>query len=120
MSCERFEELHEEMKQCKAPSEDLRSVKLMYYRGDSRSAGTYSRDVDSMRLASMTEHLLNGLVNKYIVSGKRSSNSCALASTQLSRERIERIASWNLSVVDWNAFLRLAEHHESCLSLPGT
>ena len=43
--------------------------------------------------------------------GKEFEFLCALAGTRLSREQIERIASWNLSVVDWNAFLRLAEHH---------
>jgi hypothetical protein len=36
---------------------------------------------------------------------------CALASADLTPERIERIATWNLSSVDWSVFLRLAEHH---------
>ena len=36
---------------------------------------------------------------------------CALAGTELSSERIERIASWDLSAVDLSEFLRLAEFH---------
>jgi len=36
---------------------------------------------------------------------------CELAGAELAPERIERIASWNLSIVDWSEFLRLAEHH---------
>jgi hypothetical protein len=35
---------------------------------------------------------------------------CALAGAELTPERIERIANWNLSAVDWSEFLRLAEH----------
>ena len=36
---------------------------------------------------------------------------CALAGTSLSPERRERIANWNLSALDWNKFVRLAEQH---------
>ncbi|MGA8539912.1 MAG: nucleotidyltransferase family protein, partial [Terriglobales bacterium] len=36
---------------------------------------------------------------------------CALASADLTQERIQRIATWDLSSVDWSEFLRLAEHH---------
>ena len=37
---------------------------------------------------------------------------CALASADLdAEERIQRIATWDLSSVDWSEFLRLAEHH---------
>jgi hypothetical protein len=36
---------------------------------------------------------------------------CASAGTELSAERTERIANWNLSALDWGRFLRLAEHH---------
>src|ERR1039457_4800994 len=36
---------------------------------------------------------------------------CALAGTELSSERIERIANWDLSAVEWSEFLRLAEYH---------
>lgn len=36
---------------------------------------------------------------------------CALASADLPPERIQRIATRNLSSVDWSEFLRLAEHH---------
>lgn len=36
---------------------------------------------------------------------------CALASVKLTPERIDRIASWNHSALDWNKVLRLAEHH---------
>jgi len=36
---------------------------------------------------------------------------CALASAELTPERIERVATWNFSSVDWSEFLRLAEHH---------
>jgi len=36
---------------------------------------------------------------------------CALASADLTPERIRRIAAWNPSSVDWSVFLRLAEHH---------
>jgi hypothetical protein len=36
---------------------------------------------------------------------------CALAGANLSRERSQTIANWNLSAVDWSEFIRLAEHH---------
>jgi len=36
---------------------------------------------------------------------------CALAGAELAPERIERIANWNLSALDWSEILRLAEHH---------
>jgi len=36
---------------------------------------------------------------------------CALAGGELSPERRERIANWNLSALDWNEVLRLAEYH---------
>jgi hypothetical protein len=36
---------------------------------------------------------------------------CALASKDFSPEQIERLAHWDWSAVDWNEFLRLAEHH---------
>ena len=36
---------------------------------------------------------------------------CALAGAELAPERIERIANWNLSALDWSEFLRLAEYH---------
>lgn len=36
---------------------------------------------------------------------------CALAGAELTPERIECIANWNLSALDWSEFLRLAEHH---------
>jgi hypothetical protein len=36
---------------------------------------------------------------------------CALAGAELSPERIERIADWNLSALDWSEVLRLAEYH---------
>jgi putative nucleotidyltransferase-like protein len=36
---------------------------------------------------------------------------CVLAGAELAPERIERIANWNLSAVDWREVLRLAEHH---------
>jgi hypothetical protein len=36
---------------------------------------------------------------------------CALAGAELSPERRERIANWNLSALDWNEVLRLAEYH---------
>jgi len=36
---------------------------------------------------------------------------CALASEELSPERRERVANWNLSAVDWSEVIRLAEHH---------
>jgi len=36
---------------------------------------------------------------------------CALASAELSREQIERIANWDFSAVDWQEFIRRAEHH---------
>jgi hypothetical protein len=36
---------------------------------------------------------------------------CALTGVELGQERIERIANWNISGVDWSEFLRLAEHH---------
>lgn len=36
---------------------------------------------------------------------------CALAVTELTPARIERIANWNLSALDWSVFLGLAEHH---------
>ncbi len=36
---------------------------------------------------------------------------CALAGVDLAPERIERIANWDLSKLDWSEFLRLAECH---------
>jgi hypothetical protein len=36
---------------------------------------------------------------------------CALAGAELAPARIERIANWNLSVVDWDQVFRLAERH---------
>ena len=36
---------------------------------------------------------------------------CALASAELSGEQIERIANWDFTAVDWQEFIRLAEHH---------
>ena len=36
---------------------------------------------------------------------------CALAGVELAPERIGRVANWDLSKLDWNKFLRLAEHH---------
>ncbi len=36
---------------------------------------------------------------------------CALAGAQLAPERLERIANWNRSALDWSEVLRLAEHH---------
>src|ERR1700730_16175549 len=36
---------------------------------------------------------------------------CALASAELSPERRERVANWNLSALDWSEVLRLAEYH---------
>ena len=36
---------------------------------------------------------------------------CALAGGELSPERRERIANWNLSALDWSEVLRLAEYH---------
>jgi hypothetical protein len=36
---------------------------------------------------------------------------CVLAGVELSPERIERVANWDLSVLDWTEFLRLAEQH---------
>jgi hypothetical protein len=36
---------------------------------------------------------------------------CALTGVELGQERVERIANWNLSKLDWSQVLRLAEHH---------
>ncbi len=36
---------------------------------------------------------------------------CALAGAELGPERLERIANWNFSALDWNEVLRLAGHH---------
>ncbi len=36
---------------------------------------------------------------------------CALTGVELGQERVERIANWNLSNLDWSEFLRLSEHH---------
>src|SRR5450755_1497302 len=36
---------------------------------------------------------------------------CALAGAKLSPERLERIADWNLSTLDWSEFIGLAERH---------
>jgi hypothetical protein len=36
---------------------------------------------------------------------------CALAGAELPAERIERIANWNRSALDWSEVLRLAERH---------
>lgn len=36
---------------------------------------------------------------------------CLLAATNLSPERIDRVANWNLSALNWSEVFRLAEHH---------
>ena len=36
---------------------------------------------------------------------------CALTGVELGQERVEHIANWNLSNLDWSEVLRLAEHH---------
>src|SRR5208282_1627925 len=36
---------------------------------------------------------------------------CELAGVDLTPDRIERIANWNVSKLDWGEVLRLAEHH---------
>src|SRR6266852_2084637 len=36
---------------------------------------------------------------------------CALAGVDLASQRVERIANWNFSTLDWSKFLQLAEHH---------
>jgi len=36
---------------------------------------------------------------------------CALTGSELAPQRIERVANWNLSALDWSEFLRLAERH---------
>jgi hypothetical protein len=36
---------------------------------------------------------------------------CALTGSELAPQRTERVANWNLSVLDWNKFLRLVERH---------
>jgi hypothetical protein len=36
---------------------------------------------------------------------------CALTGTELSQERRERIANWNLRALDWSEVLRLADYH---------
>jgi len=36
---------------------------------------------------------------------------CALVGTELAPERVERIANWNLSPIDWSEMVRLAEWH---------
>src|SRR5580700_6051998 len=36
---------------------------------------------------------------------------CALAGAELAPERVERIANWNLSALDWSDVIRLAEYH---------
>jgi hypothetical protein len=36
---------------------------------------------------------------------------CALAGAELGSERIERIANWNLSALDWSEVLRLGDYH---------
>jgi hypothetical protein len=36
---------------------------------------------------------------------------CALAVVELTPERIERIANWSLSALDWSEVFRLGEHH---------
>jgi len=36
---------------------------------------------------------------------------CSLVGAELAPERIERIANWNRSALDWSEVLRLAEHH---------
>src|SRR6202171_1441306 len=36
---------------------------------------------------------------------------CALANSELSRERRARVANWNLAALDWSEVIRLAEYH---------
>ena len=60
----------------------------------------------------MTELLPPSLLSS---AGSHSENEfallCALAGAELSPGRVERIANWNRSALDWSEFLRLAEHH---------
>jgi hypothetical protein len=60
----------------------------------------------------MTELLPSSPVSSVALQSENEfSLLCALAGTELTSERIERIANWNLSGLDWSEFLRLAEHH---------
>jgi hypothetical protein len=60
----------------------------------------------------MTESLTMSLVSSTALrSQKEFALLCVLAGAELSPERIERIANWNRSTLDWSEFLRLAELH---------
>ena len=60
----------------------------------------------------MTESLATSLASSTALQSENEfALVCALAGAELSPERIERIADWDLSALDWSEVLRLAEHH---------
>ena len=60
----------------------------------------------------MTESLATSLASSAALQSENEfALLCALAGAELSPERIERIANWNRSALDWSEVLRLAEHH---------
>ena len=60
----------------------------------------------------MTESLATSLASSTALQSENEfALLCALAGAELSPERIERIANWNRSALDWSEVLRLAEHH---------
>ncbi len=69
--------------------------KTLYYSGDSRLSMNELPPASRNELQRKSEFDL----------------LCALAGAELPPTRIERIANWNLSNLDWSEFLRLAEHH---------
>src|SRR5208337_3751551 len=62
--------------------------------------------------ASMTELLASlSASSSSLQRGDAFEFLCALAGVELAPERIERIANWDLSKLDWSEVLRLAEQH---------
>ena len=60
----------------------------------------------------MTEHLPSSPVSSASLKKEDEFEFlCALTGSELTPQRIERVADWNLSGLDWREFLRLAEQH---------
>jgi Uncharacterised nucleotidyltransferase len=79
------------------------------------------RDLIDSGLRSLVYPLESASMTERLPSSRMSSTApqredefellCALAGAELAPERVERIANWDLSTLNWSEILRLAEHH---------
>jgi Uncharacterised nucleotidyltransferase len=79
------------------------------------------RDLIDSGLRSLVYPLESASMTELLPSSRMSSTApqredefellCALAGAELAPERVERIANWDLSTLNWSEILRLAEHH---------